>query len=317
MLRVALAAAIVVALLTYSGARSVWSQFAQADGAMLTLAGALMLLETLCRVQTWRNLLKVVGVAGPASGGLWRCYLASSFAGALIPSSAGTDVLRALFAWRQFGGRLASYAASLILLNATTFLAGSALALLAIALLGVRSQVPAQLLSFSIALVAIVVVLPTAYVTLRRRRGLVILGLRQTLRRRYRTRHALRRFFAALLVVSGRPVQLAQCLGNAGVVMLVNAASLGVVGGSLGIVVSPEIWLLLPPLLAVAGLLPLSVLGFGAHQAAMVAALALFGIPVAKALTLGIVNSLMWMVVIVVAGGIAFIKRADQPESSL
>jgi glycosyltransferase 2 family protein len=317
MLRALLAAAIVVALLTYSGANSVWSQLAQADGVLLTLAGALMLSETLCRVQTWRNLLKVVGVVGPASGGLWRCYLASSFAGALIPSSAGTDVLRALFAWRQFGGRLVCYAASLILLNATTLLVGSALALLAIAVLGVRSQVPAQLLSLSIALLLIVVVLPTAYVTLRRRRDLVILGLRKILRRRYRTRHALRRFFAALLVVTGRPVQLAQCLGNAGVVILVNATSLGVVGGSLGIAVSPEVWLMLPPLLALAGLLPLSVLGFGAHQAAIVAALALFDIPIAQALTLGIVNSLMWTLVIAVAGGIAFIKRADQIESSL
>jgi hypothetical protein len=311
MLRALLAAAIVVALLTYSGANSVWSQLAQADGVLLTLAGALMLSETLCRVQTWRNLLKVVGVVGPASGGLWRCYLASSFAGALIPSSAGTDVLRALFAWRQFGGRLVCYAASLILLNATTLLVGSALALLAIAVLGVRSQVPAQLLSLSIALLLIVVV------TLRRRRDLVILGLRKILRRRYRTRHALRRFFAALLVVTGRPVQLAQCLGNAGVVILVNATSLGVVGGSLGIAVSPEVWLMLPPLLALAGLLPLSVLGFGAHQAAIVAALALFDIPIAQALTLGIVNSLMWTLVIAVAGGIAFIKRADQIESSL
>ena len=131
-LRLLIAAAILGGILLHTGVDNLLAPLARAKWPWLLLVFTLMLAETLLRARTWKSILQIAGIDRLPYPALLRCYLASSFAGSLIPSSAGTDVLRAIFAARLATGRVTPFAASLVLLNLLMLWVGSALGLLAL-----------------------------------------------------------------------------------------------------------------------------------------------------------------------------------------
>jgi uncharacterized membrane protein YbhN (UPF0104 family) len=299
-LRIGAALAILFFLAREAGVETVTAHVSSAR--VEVLAGAMLFTfgESMVRIVNWRSLLASMQAQRLAFWGLVGCYFTSGVLGQFVPSTAGTDALRVMITQRRFGGSTAVYAASLVVLNAVMLFAGSLIGLLGLGYLYLTDQLPALLLVSLPVLLGISLLVPAVHVLLRWRRDLAIAALRRLRKPRwFRLRHALRRFVDALLVFEKSPGSLRRVMAIAVTAVLIQASFFAAVGFAFGVRLPIGVWSVFPPLIAVVGLMPLSVLGFGAQQGALVAVMTAFGVAPAEALAVSIlaafVSTSVWV----------------------
>ena len=233
--RVGVAAVLVAGLLWHAGPRLILDTLAAADLTMYAAALAVMLLYSTVKAWNWLLLLRGVGVHRPKQfGGVLLCYMSGGLLGSVIPSTAGTDAVRAVLSHRRFGGELTAHVASVVVLNAISLLAACILGLLAVVLMlgdGVlRLEVIAAIL-FSGLIGTIVGV----HMLLEYRRHWWLRLLRRLPAPLRGVRRTLRRFAGHLLVFERAHVRFGPVLANALLAQLLVAATLFLTGLSVGI----------------------------------------------------------------------------------
>lgn len=230
----------------------------------------------------WLRLLSVLGVKAPM-GALLRWYLAGGFAGNLLPSDVGGDVVRGYLAGRAIDDKTAVWAS--ILAERLTGLAGLALlaALAVIALPAALGWSP-QLFIVGLALLAVAGAVGVALLLRSRSTGWRPLD------------RALATVRSVLTSYAGHPGDLLICLGYSLVYHLLTVVSLWLVLLSL----APETPIhaaFVSPIAGLIGLLPLTPGGLGVREGALAVLLGRVGVDGSVALAAALISRmLLWLV---------------------
>lgn len=308
LVRVVIALAIVVWLVTSAGVDNLAGELAQAETIPLLMAFLAMAGEVMLRSGTWSLLLRAICPETTiAYKPLLSAYVTSSMLGYFVPSSAGTDVLRAGLSHRMIGGHFVTHLAAVVMQNAVSFFAVCLLGLLGLGLLWLQTLLPRELVPLVPPLVAIVFGVPLAYLFVRARRGTVMIAMRRVGRRWFRLRRSLRRFLASVLVFQHAHAGLGLIILCSTAAILSQSLAYALAAKALGITLPAGAWILLPAVIAIAGLLPASFLGFGAIQAANVFVVSACGIPLPQAVALAALIAVMNLTLRAVAGGTAML----------
>lgn len=305
-LRIVGAVAVVVWLFSKAGVERVEAHLLEADPRILALAALAALLEGCTRVLNWQQLLRSMHAVTSGYLRLVSTYYYSALLGQFVPSTVGTDAIRVALSQRTFGGSHAIYAASLVVLNGVTLFAGAVVALAGIAVLSMLGEMPYHLLVVVPILLGLAICLPLFYSLLHARRDVLINALRRMRRKRwFGLRRGLRRFVDALLVFERAGGDFRIVLLTSTMVVLVQASMTSLTGMAFGIDVPLAAWLALPTIIAVIGLLPLSVFGFGAQQGAVVLVLTSLGVDAPLAFACALVIAFLSTSVFLLCGAVA------------
>jgi uncharacterized protein (TIRG00374 family) len=308
---------IVIAIIAWIIREAGWSEivatFRRAAPTWLLLGVAALVGETLAKGWNWARLLDSLGCSTRGRRiGLLRVYLVASLMGSVLPSTVSTDALRVVLAQRTFGGRPSSHAASIVVQNVLSWVAGCFLGLICIGVLVSRDQAPAYTVVAALLFAGVVAAGVTLHVALKYYRKWWLLTLRMVFRRRWLwLRRAARRFADALLVferahVRFAPRALVALLGAA-----FSAIVFAAVAVSVGVQVPLVVWGAIVPLSALFGLLPISVSGLGGAQAVHVFLLAPFGVAVPQAFALSALYALLNVAFTVICGALAWLVGSD------
>ena len=305
-LRLGAAVAIVSWLARHAGVESLAQHYARTDWLLLAAALALMLGDSLAKAWNWRKLIaSLVTDRDVAFVRVMSWYFAGGFLGAVLPSSASTDVLRAYLSQRALGGHGAACAASVLTLNGVGWMAGSLLGLTGIGLLALGRSLPTLLGPAALLFVAMAVILPAGYrvvsIQRSRLRGLLC-GSRWPA-----VGATLRRFIDAVCVFECAHVRFLQFLVVAISGLLAQAGMYALTAMSIGVYLPFAVWMILAPLTRVIALVPLSVLDFGLIQGAHVAILSLFGVSYAESFVISTLFALQGAFIHATAGSLAFV----------
>lgn len=262
---------------------------------------AAMFLETLARCANWYQVLMAIGVRLPSRARLVQKYFIANFAGSLIPSSIGTDALRALFSRQLAGGRISRHAFAVVATNLISFACGLFLIMVSVLWLAAADN-PMRILPIVLTGAAALLLLLLLVL-------LLALPLRVTARvtRLMPVAHSVRRRAIRLLARLGRDMHRLRSGWvsiSLGVVLalVLQSIAYAVIGHSAGVQMSAAAWLMLPTLVALVGMLPASFLGFGATQAAVAGILVAFGNPEPPAIVAATMVSLLALIVRVSGG---------------
>ncbi len=291
-------------LVSAAGAQALLARVAAADVLPLLAALCCVVGEYGMRIVNWRGTLRVMGAPACGLRRVAGVYFYSSLLGQIVPSSLGTDALRVALAQRALGGSAGTYTASLLVLNAQTLFSGMLLTTAAFATLLLQHRLPEPFV-FTLPVVAsVAIVIPLVHILLRRHRDWVVMGLRRIRAPRLRRlRHALRRLVDALLVFERSSARGAGgVLVSAMMAVIFQSGLFLCTALALGVSMPLMAWLAVPPLMAMAAILPLSVLGFGVHQGAVALVMVGFGVPLEGALAVGLLAMGLATSFLVVAG---------------
>jgi uncharacterized membrane protein YbhN (UPF0104 family) len=292
--RVLLAVGMLGYLVVKIGHTSPLERLANANLLFIALAVAVVIVDGLIRAWNWCQLVRAMHFGRPAPyRTLLTIYWSGSFLGQFVPSSMGTDALRAVIAARNVGGHASTHGAAVVMLNAISLATGCLVGLLCAFWLALSGQpggvrVPAQLL-FAAAVSGAVV----GYGLLRSQRGLLLRLLRRLQGRWRRTRRGMRRFMSRLLVFERYGVRASPIIAVAFLTLVTRASMYAFVGMAVGVVLPFPAWLALVPAYALSGLLPYNVGGYGGDQAAIVYILTGFGVPGGEALAFALIVPLI------------------------
>ena len=304
--RIVLALVIVGWLFLHAGLVDIVNQMRRALLLPVALAFAAVGLDTCLRTLNWRQLLRAIQPGLTIQ--FWRLftiYLGAALLGTFVPSSAGTDLLRSGMSHHRFGGHFVEHAAAVLLQNALTSVVACILGLVGCAALWSADALPATLLPVAMALLAIAAGAPMAYAALRYRRDVLLALARKLGRRWYGLRRSLRRFLRATLLLENSRLGLARVVMVAAAAVASQALGYALSGWALGIHLPAAAWILLPSVVAVAGLLPATFLGFGATQAASSYLLAALGISLPDAVAVATLAALVSLCFRAISGGAA------------
>ena len=160
-------------------------------------------------------------------------YFAGGFLGAVVPSSASTDVLRAYLSQRALGGHGPACAASVLTLNGLGWFAGCLLGLAGIALLALGRDLPALLGPAALLFVVMAVILPVGYHVLSSNRRRILDLLRDL--RWQKLKQVLRQFVDAVCVFERAHVRFLQFLVVSTSGMLAQAGMFALTAASVGV----------------------------------------------------------------------------------
>jgi glycosyltransferase 2 family protein len=307
LLRVLLAVGIVAWVVHSVGIELIFAELRQVRLSHLVLIIVWFIVEGLLKVLNWRQMLgAMLGNPRLDFGRLLNANLTGAFLGAVIPSSAGTDAIRAVYSRAYFGGHLAAHAASVVTLNAFNWFAGSVLGLAIGIVLFARGMLPLALGFVLLILAGVVVAAPSVYLLLKLRRSWLVLGLRRMRARWFKLRHALRRFFDALLIFEHAHASLTRIALVGALAVVAQGLVWMFAGRGLGVDLPLHFWILMVPITGLANVVPLSIAGFGFNQAAHVAVLAAFGVDPATGVAISALVMFSGTVYNVVLGGAAF-----------
>jgi hypothetical protein len=308
LLRIALALLIVVWLVHEAGPRAIIDQLASTRLGLVATALLTMLIYSLMKAWNWKQLLGGIGLApGRAYGRVLYCYLSGSFLGTVIPSSASTDAIRALFAKRSFGGHLASHAASVVGLNAISLVAACVLGLAGSAVIVMQPALRGFILFAALLLVSVIAVAAAGYALLKHRRPWLMRALRTVPRRWFWARKGVRKFIVSLLVFERAHVRFMPIFASALIAMFFQAATFALIAAAVDIELGFRVWLMMVPLAAIIGLVPLSIAGFGVGQAAFVYLLAPFGVAATQAFVISALAASVALFVNIAFGAAALV----------
>ena len=297
------AAAVVGGLLWLIGPSLILDTLSRADGALLAAAFASVVAYSAVRAWTWRQLLLALGIRRSKSlQDVLGCYATGALLGTVLPSTAGTDAVRAVLAQRRFGGTLASHLAAIVVLNAVSWLAACVLGLISLAVLrdAVIALVAAPLFCGVIAGIV------ATYWLLRHRRAWWLLLLRKMPTRLRPARRQLRRFADCLMVFERARVRFGPVLAAALLAQLGVATMWSLTAAAVGIELGHAFWVVYAPLVSAVALVPVSVSGFGADQAAFVYVLGLVAVPASLAFVASALGSTVKILFNLTIGGLAF-----------
>ncbi len=304
--RVGIAAALVGGLLWHAGPRLILDTVAAADLTMYAAALAAMLIYSIVKAWNWLLLLRGVGVCRPKQfSGVLLCYMSGGLLGSVIPSTAGTDAVRALLSHRRFGGELTAHAASVVVLNAISLLAACLLGLLAVVLMLGDGVLTLELIAAAL-FCGLIATIVGVHMLLQHRRDWWLRLLRRLPAPLRGVRRTLRRFAGHLLVFERAHVRFGPVLANALLAQLLVAATLFLTGLSVGIDLGFLYWPIYGPLVSIVGLIPASVSGFGVDQVGYVYFMGLAGVPEAQAFVASALFSFLAICINVGIGGIVF-----------
>lgn len=297
-LRTVAALGLLAWLLNRIGHTDVLERLRHASPLLMLAAVAVIVLDGLLRAWNWRQLLQAMRLAphvpyGRLLGNFWS----SAFLGQVLPSTAGTDALRALGAARTVGGPLSAHVAAVVMVNAVSLFAGCAIGLACLPFLGLaigeaHGMRPAVALVFAAAVLGA----SGAYLTVKYQRGLVLrcLGVLKG-RRGLKLRRGLRRFVDKILVFERYDARPLPVFGIACLTLLTRSGAFALAGAAVGIHLPVLAWLTLAPSVMLSGLVPYNVAGYGGDQAASVYFLGGFGASAADALALALLMPLVPM----------------------
>jgi uncharacterized membrane protein YbhN (UPF0104 family) len=310
-LQCAIAATVLVAVLWHAGWQSTVRQLAGLETSLLVVTAALCLADGLIRVWNWQKLLVALSLRVPRMyRRLLSCHYAGTFVGCTVPSTAGTDVVRAALATNALGGHLAFHTAPLLTLNVLNLCGGSVLGLLGLALLA-GTDVPPALFVLSLGLFSCVLCAGVAgFIALRHHRPTLLWCLRRLGLRWFWLRRIARKFFAGLGGGSLAAASLAPIFASSIVTQALRALAMTLVAHALGVDLPLGLWFVVGPLTKFSGLLSFSILGFGGDQAVLVFLLAPFHVDPSLAVAASLAYAATAFATNVVFGALVFVLGA-------
>ncbi len=263
---------------------------------ILAAVGAVVI-DGLVRAWNWTQLIRAMHPDKSARfGTVLSLYWAGSFMGHFLPSTAGTDAIRAMLAARRVGGPVSAHAAGVVMLNLLSLISGCAVGLACLAWIWFTSDGrEMRWIAFALFSGPVCVGL-SGYWLLRNQRGLVLQLLRRMPGRLRKLRRGIRRFVDRLLVFERLDVSARPVIGISILTLLTRASMYALVGRAVGIDLALPAWVALVPGYALSGLMPYSVSGYGGDQAAIVYFLTGFGAPAGGALAFALIVPLITMV---------------------
>lgn len=297
-LRVTGAVALLAFMISRVGHGDLWQRLQSAQFGLLMLAFAVIVVDGLLRAWNWRQLLLAMqlGTAVPY-GKVLACFWSAAFLGQVVPSTAGTDALRALLGMRAIGGPLSAHAAAIVMLNAISLFTGCLVGLVAVLFLGLglheaHGVRPVAALLFAAGVGGAVGI----YLLVRYQRGLVIAIMRRMRGRAQRKlRRGLRRFMDRLLVFERSGAHATPVLLMACCTLLTRAVAFALAGAAVHVNLSLLAWVTVVPSAMLSGLLPYSVAGYGGDQAAVTYFVSGFGAGTSEALAFALLLPLVPM----------------------
>mgnify|MGYP005811314967 CR=1 FL=1 len=307
-LRIAAAIAIAVWVIVRAGPDMILDAALSIHVLWLVVAFAFIIAESFAKTLNWQAILGSILRRPLAWGPLLKAYLIASFLGTVVPSSMGTDALRALHSKACFGGLLAGHAASVIIANIFNLVVSSFMALTAALWLEAQGAIPLSMQVLPLLFAGVACGFPVLYILLKWRRDALVVGLRRLRTRRwFKVRHSLRRFIDSMLIFNNSGSSPLRFLVISILAVVMQTAVWVTLGRGLDVQLPLAVWMLMVPANAIVGILPLSIAGFGFHQAAHVAILAAFGVEPSTAVVISALLSLFAIVFNVGLGGCAFL----------
>ena len=308
--KVGLCLAIFVLVLRAVGTSDVVSLLAGVDLRLLFAAQGLALLDAALRGVNWAQLLNSLAPCTMRQG-IWA-YFAGAFYGAIIPSTVGTDVARAVTAARYAKLDLRLSAASLVTLNIIGLGSVGAVGAISGAILSEREPSVFLLgsIAFGVAMtIGVIVLLLTSA-------GRTLVEFFSKLTRVWsKAEKLLKPLMEALLVAPNGVRERAMLITIAIVNQILRVAVAYLVARSLGMTIDWWILAAVAPLAAVVEMIPLSFLGFGIGQGAMVYFLSNFGVASSEAFALSSLVALMY-VGTALAGGVFVLLDSISGENT-
>jgi len=305
-LRLVAAMAIIVWLAARAGVDDILLRFSHVDVPLLCAALALMFADSLAKAWNWRKLIaSIITDRRISFVRVMSWYFAGGFLGAVVPSSASTDVLRAYLSQQALGGHGAACAASVLTLNGVGWFAGCLLGLVGIGLLAVGRSLPALLGPAALAFILMAIILPVGYRVLSSNRGKIMARLRHF--RWPKLGQVLKRFLDAVCVFERAHVRFLQFLVIAATGLLAQAGMYALTAASVGVYLPFAVWMILAPLTRVIALVPISVLDFGLIQGAHIWILGLFDVLPSQAFVISTLFALQGAFIHASVGSVAFV----------
>ncbi|MEX2494685.1 MAG: lysylphosphatidylglycerol synthase transmembrane domain-containing protein [Woeseia sp.] len=318
--KIVLSVALLAAIVAHVGPRAVAVQLGSMDKALVALALALLVCESLVRALNWYQLI-CSGARRVALRTVAYAHFVGGFFGALLPSTLGTDVARSAIGTTRSKLPVEAWLATTVLLNVLSLAVIAALALIACLWAVRRPDAPVATLLVSAAISASVLLAVVASWARARGPGRTRTspaGVPGTGKLKKR----LQQFLAALVMLPrgwkmasvSLVATLSYALRSLGWLVLLAAA---------GAQISWAALLTIGPLITLGAVLPISVLGFGGFQAISVFLLAQWGVPPEQALAVSLVQSGLAVLlhgigcVTYVAGGrvsLPALAAADRPN---
>jgi glycosyltransferase 2 family protein len=321
--RIALALGMLIFLVVKIGHTKPLQRLAMASPLYIALAIGIVIVDGLIRAWNWCQLVRAMHFGRPAPyRTLLSIYWSGSFLGQFVPSTVGTDALRAMIAARNVGGHASTHGAAVVMLNAISLASGCLAGLASGFWLASTGQagalrLPAMAL-FAMALSAAVV----GYVLLRSQRGLLLRLLRRMHGKWRKLRRGLRRFMHRLLIFERYDVKVTPIIAVAFFTLVTRASMYALVGLAVGVTLPFPAWLALVPAYSLSGLLPYNVSGYGGDQAAIVYILTGFGATGGDALAFALIVPLITVSfnmlggLSVLFGGLSMNARPVTPQTA-
>src|SRR5688572_142516 len=304
--RLVVAVIIVLSLANRAGFDAIGQHLWSVDLSLLLAALGLMFTDSLVKAWNWRKLIASLVTDREVSFvRVMSWYFAGGFLGAVVPSSASTDVLRAVLSQRALGGYGPACAASVLTLNGLGWFAGCLLGLIGIGLLALGRSLPELLGPAALLFVVMAVVLPVGYRVLSSKRSRIMRLLRDF--RWPKVSKAIRKFIDAVCVFERAHVRFLQFFVIAAAGLLAQAGMFSLTAASVGVYLPFAVWMILAPLTRIIALVPISVMDFGLIQGAHVWILSLFDVPVSLAFVISTLFALQGAFIHATAGSVAFV----------
>lgn len=313
-LRLAVSAVALFVVIRYIGLQDLFDQVRALDLTLFSLVVALLSIEALTRCVNWHQLARSAGSPG-SIGDFVRGYFTGGFVATVLPSSLGTDVARSFFVARRTSSPTEVILAAAFAVNFLSLVASSVCAQVAGLVLYLRGASFSYSAYVSLALSAAFIV--AAAVVLgavrRKRAGVPSRASPETdtpRGLRARLGKVLDRFVTTLILAgSGSSKDLARTLAVALATCVFRVVGWTILLIALGAEVSWASLFVLGPALLIAGMLPISIGGFGGLQALTVLLLADWGVTPEAAVAWSLLQSSLY-VAVNLPGAVPFMSDA-------
>jgi glycosyltransferase 2 family protein len=294
--RVALSLGMLAYLIVSVGHTKPLERLASAKLSYILLAVCVVMIDGMIRAWNWTQVIRAMHLAPVVR---YRTVLHASWVGAflgqVLPSTVGTDALRAVFLSRKIGGHASAHGAAVVMLNAISLIACCAAGLACAAWMAATQPEVRVRPLVAVLFSGPILVAGVGYWLLRSQRGLLLCLLRMMRGPWLKLRRGVRRFTHRMLVFERYDVHPASIFAIAIVTLLTRAAVYALVGRAVGVILPFPAWMALVPSYTLSGLIPYSVSGYGGDQAAIVYVLTGFGAAAGGALAFALIVPLMGM----------------------
>lgn len=311
-IRIVLAIGLLVFLARKIGHASVLERLGSAQLSFIALGVVVVIVDGMTRAWNWAQLICAMHIVPRVRyATVLSIHWGGAFLGQVVPSTVGTDALRAMIAARKIGGHLSSHWAAVAMLNFISLISSCAMALVCAAWLAIAGYGVAMRPVVTVLFLGALAAAAIGYWLLSSQRGLLLLILRRMRGPWRKLRRGLRRFLHRLLIYERHDVRAAPVFAIALVTLLTRASLYALVGLAVGLTLPFAAWLTLVPAYMLSGLIPYSVSGYGGDQAAIVYVLTGFGADPGAALAFALIAPLMAMAYNMLGGLSVLLGKLD------